>query len=149
MTRGETIGPFRDEWFFLSNFFPCSVSFERVLYETVEHAFQAAKTLDVTLRRTIRNAKSPGAAKRLGRSIAVRDDWDSIKDEVMLTLLRSKFSREDLAAMLRETAPRPLIEVNDWGDTYWGVCDNVGENRLGRLLERVRSEVLNDTSVRG
>lgn len=34
-----------------------------------------------------------------------------------------------------------LIEGNDWGDAFWGVCGGYGQNWLGVLLMLVRSEL--------
>lgn len=34
-----------------------------------------------------------------------------------------------------------LIEGNYWHDTYWGVCEGVGENHLGKLLMEIRNEL--------
>ena len=45
-----------------------------------------------------------------------------------------------MASRLINTGDAILIEGNTWGDTYWGVCDGVGENRLGKLLMEVREE---------
>ena len=140
-TRPVEVGPFRREWFFLSNFYLCVVLFEGEEYPSVEHGFQASKTTDFALRHQIAAAETPGMAKRLGRSVPLRSDWEEVKDEVMLALLRSKFSEPYLSTLLRRTGRRRLVERNDWGDSYWGVCDGVGLNRLGTLLEKVRSEV--------
>ena len=52
---------------FLSNFYPSTVSFEGMLYPTVEHAYQAAKTIDPKIREIIRKANGPGEAKKLGQ----------------------------------------------------------------------------------
>jgi ribA/ribD-fused uncharacterized protein len=134
------VGPFAGAWRFLSNFYPASVEFENVVYPTVEHAFQAAKSADLDMRRRILEAPTPGEAKSLGRGIDPRPDWDLVREEVMLQLLRQKFSDQTLQSHLLDTAEQRIVEINTWGDTYWGVCRGVGENRLGLLLERVRHE---------
>jgi predicted NAD-dependent protein-ADP-ribosyltransferase YbiA (DUF1768 family) len=59
----------------------------------------------------------------------------------MLDLLRLKFQIPCLRDRLLATENRPLLEINEWGDTYWGVVNGVGENRLGILLEQVRTEL--------
>lgn len=135
------IGPFVDEWYFLSNFFVIDVELDGIKYPSVEHAFQAAKTTNQKARATIRDARTPGQAKRLGRQVSLRSDWDVVRDAVMLDLLRKKFAEPRLTERLIATHDQPLIEINDWGDTYWGVCDGVGRNRLGELLQQVRSEL--------
>jgi ribA/ribD-fused uncharacterized protein len=126
------IASFKGEYEFLSNFFDHDDGM------TVEHYFQAAKTDDPRWIARILSAATPGQAKRLGRQCVLRPTWDVEKDAVMLTLLMVKFSDPDLAEKLLATGDAELIEGNDWGDRYWGVCRGVGQNRLGELLMRVR-----------
>ncbi len=108
---------------------------------TVEHHFQAAKTDDPVWAARILNAPTPNAAKKLGRKAPMRPTWDQEKVAVMLALLRVKFLWPDLAAALVATGDATLVEGNWWGDTFWGVCNGVGENHLGRLLMQVREEL--------
>lgn len=126
---------------FLSNFQPCRVVLDNVEYPSVEHAYQAAKTLDLTARAFIASQTSPGRAKRAGRQVPMRDDWERVKLAVMLDLLRQKFAHADLRAQLIATSDDVLVEGNTWGDTFWGMCNGVGLNHLGRLLMQVRAEV--------
>lgn len=126
---------------FLSNFWPAPVIFDGIEYPTVEHAYQAAKTERIDQRVRIEHAQTPGQAKRLGRKVDLRPDWEEIKEAVMLTLLRQKFLKGTrLAQWLDETADHELVEGNTWGDVYWGVCDGVGQNKLGKMLMQIREE---------
>jgi len=128
---------------FLSNFWYVTVSFEGVAYPSVEHAYQAAKTADPASRVPFQSASlSAKDAKAAGREIAMRGDWDEMKLGIMETLLRAKFEHLELRRKLLATAPAELIEGNWWGDRYWGVCQGVGENHLGRLLMKIRDEVV-------
>ncbi|MFG6611363.1 NADAR domain-containing protein [Sulfitobacter sp. 1A12057] len=68
----------------------------------------------------------------------VREDWDDVKAGIMCQLLIQKFSNEKLYKLLLETSDKYLIEGNDWGDTYWGVCGKRGRNVLGRMLMEIR-----------
>lgn len=152
------IAAFSGEYAFLSNFYAAPVTLQGLTFPTVEHAFQAAKTPDLAWARRIREAPTPGAAKRLGQQCPLRQDWDEVKDDVMLALVRLKFiENPPLAQRLLGTGTRMLIEGNTWGDMYWGMVPAsepqgsvdpqsvsrwVGENRLGMLLMRVRAEVL-------
>jgi ribA/ribD-fused uncharacterized protein len=133
-------GPFR----FLDNFYPHRQRWaaEGIWVDTVEHAFQASKSLDPRMRRLIALADSPARAKALGRSCALRPDWDAIKLDVMRDLLVEKFAPgSDLHARLLATAPRPLVEGNTWGDRIWGQDPvGVGSNWLGRLLMEIRGD---------
>lgn len=140
----DTIGPFAGEFRFLSNFAPVDVEYGGVVYPTVEHAYQAAKTVDLASRDRIRRALSPADAKALAQAFALSDEWFVEREFVMLDLLRQKFAESTYRHRLAATYPRPLVEINSWGDTFWGVSDGRGLNRLGELLEVVRAEVLRD-----
>ena len=106
------IDSFVAEFRFLSNFHPSPVHLDGVLYPTVEHAYQAAKTDDLEERKKIRAASTPGLSKRLGRKVTMRSNWDSIKINVMHQLLAEKFRDPELADLLLETIPAQLIEGN-------------------------------------
>ena len=81
-------------------------------------------------------------AKRLGRRVRLRSDWEQVKYDVMLDVVRAKFNQHpDLAQKLLATGDEELVEGNDWGDTYWGVCNGRGKNMLGKILMRVRAEL--------
>lgn len=130
------------EWGFLSNFYPSHVIYEGVCYPTVEHAYQAAKTLDVNERLAIAEQATPGRAKRAGRKVTLRADWEQVKVPIMHALLLSKFEGfPDLARRLQATGDREIVEANDWGDVFWGVSGGYGENMLGKLLMQVRTEL--------
>lgn len=142
MLLDESILGFTGEYSFLSNFHPCNIVFEGKLYPTVEHAYQAAKTLDSTHREKIRLLRYPGLAKKEGRRVIIRDDWEQIKVDVMRRLLIQKFySSSDLAKRLMDTGDMYIEETNTWGDKFWGVCDGQGKNVLGLLLMSIRTEL--------
>lgn len=137
-------GPHR----FLSNFYPAPLEIGGVLYPTVEHAFAAAKTRVPEARAAVIAAATPGEAKRLGRLVPLRPDWEEKKVTIMRGLVRAKFTRHaDLRALLLATRPRGLIEGNTWHDNFWGACSCVrcyshgGLNRLGQILIAVRAEM--------
>lgn len=135
------INEFKGEYRFLSNFYACDIELDGVIYPTVEHAYQAAKTLDPEYRKLFADRKlAPGGAKRMGKQVPLRPDWDSIKLGIMESLVRQKFDTH-LALQLIETGDQQLVESNWWGDTFWGVCEGVGENHLGKILMKVRKEL--------
>ncbi|CAN5536248.1 NADAR family protein [soil metagenome] len=141
-TAPAKIAEFQGEYRFLSNFFPATVEFEGITYPTVEHAYQSAKTLDMAERKRIAALPAPSDAKREGRKLKLRDDWETAKFDVMETCVRYKFTHDaDLRAKLLATGDAILEEGNHWGDRVWGVVDGVGENRLGKILMKVRSEL--------
>lgn len=137
------IRSFTGAYLFLSNFSPAPIQYEEIGYPSVEHAYQAAKTLDPLQRRAIAARPYARQAKRAGRGVTLRPDWDTVKLDVMRTLLAEKFKvGTELAARLRATGDTELVEGNWWGDRFWGVCHGEGENWLGRLLMERRDVLL-------
>ena len=126
---------------FLSNFYPVSIMLEGNVYLSAEHAFQAAKTADPLEQQKIREMLTPGKAKRAGRQVTLRPNWEQNKLRVMEALVRQKFNHPDLRDKLLATGNKILVEGNTWGDTFWGVCRGKGENHLGKILMKVRSEL--------
>ena len=125
------------------------VIFDGEVYPSVEHAYQAAKTLDVIARGLFRHTFStPGEAKRAGRRLELRADWEEIKVSVMESLLRQKFcdARTGLGRQLVDTGDHELVEGNTWGDRFWGV-DGTGRNVLGKLLMQIRDDLTRHPSV--
>jgi ribA/ribD-fused uncharacterized protein len=108
---------------------------------TSEHHFQAAKATNKEDASYVMAAKKPAEAKRRGRSIECRGDWNLVKNDVMLRVLRTKFGKEPYRTMLLATGDAHLEEGNWWGDRYWGTVNRIGENWLGRLLMQVREEL--------
>lgn len=134
-----TIDSFTGEYRFLSNFWQSRITDPG---STVEHWYQAMKTLVPEEQQRIIEAPTPGEAKRLGRTVTLRPDWDDIKLDIMLLLVRQKFYRSQIYThALLATGDEELVEGNTWGDTYWGVCKGVGENHLGKILMQVREEL--------
>jgi len=136
------ITKFDGNYRFLSNFWSATVELDGMFFRNVEAAYQAAKTLDMKLRDGFQ-PMTGSEAKREGKRIPIRPDWDEVKLGVMEHLLRQKFpSRHTrLAQQLLATGNAPLIEGNTWGDTFWGICRGKGSNHLGRLLMQIRDEL--------
>ena len=138
---------FEEKYAFLSNFYPSPFTHDGIEYPTVEHFFQAAKTLDIQERKAIAAAKTPGLAKRMGRSVQLRPDWEKVKAYYMELGLRLKFANKDLAEKLLATGDEELIEGNWWHDNIWGscMCDKCinipGRNMLGILLMDLRKKL--------
>jgi len=137
------IDSFSGKYDFLSNFYPHPVTVAGLTYPTNEHAYQAMKSSSRTVREHIAAAASPGQAKRMGRHLELKTDWNIERLYVMELLVDMKFNDPDLRWRLIETDAHTLIEGNTWGDTFWGVCNGVGENHLGRILERKRKKEIN------
>jgi ribA/ribD-fused uncharacterized protein len=143
----KMIDKFDGEFAFLSNFYESPVSDGFTTFPTVEHYFQAAKAVWVKDYDDIQHAKTPGEAKRIGRKIAIRGDWESIKLDVMETAVRKKFAIPELREKLLATGDAELIEGNWWHDNVWGNCscdkcrEKTGQNWLGKILMGIRDEL--------
>jgi len=151
------VSEFRNDYHFLSNFFPATLIWKDVEFPTSEHAYQWAKTLipeeqDYILYNIqdngngpVKSPTTPGQAKRRGTEVHLRDDWNQIKVEVMREILLAKFTQNwGLRQKLLATEDAFLIEGNTWHDNYWGSCvckpcGNKGSNVLGALLMSVRT----------
>ena len=146
----DEIKTFSDEYRWLSNFWRVDIIYNKIHYPTVEHAYQAQKTTDKLTQIEIANLMTPGEAKRAGKRLALRGGWASEKEQIMLDLLRLKFTKYKLRRELLQTGLCKLIEGNYWHDNFWGVCycrkcgrkhPEEGCNALGRLLMQVRAEI--------
>jgi ribA/ribD-fused uncharacterized protein len=140
----KKIDQFNAEYRWLSNFWLVRISplSDQIVYPSVEHAYQAAKTKDLSKRVLISCLNTPAKAKQYGKTIELPEHWHKERELIMLSCLRCKFSAgSELADKLIQTGNSQLEEGNYWGDTFWGVCNGVGKNKLGKLLMQVRSEI--------
>lgn len=144
------IDKFEGEYAFLSNFYEAPVTYQGITYRTSEAAFQAQKTLDHQERVKFSDPSlTPGQAKRLGRKITLRKDWEAVKIKTMYLIVLAKFEQHpNLSARLLATGDEELIEGNTWGDTTWGVCNGTGANNLGKILMQVRQVLTQETQRR-
>lgn len=126
----------------LSNFYAFEFVVSGKTYATVEHYFQAMKTVDLTEREKLRLTHGPGTVKKMGRRVQLRTDWEAIKLQVMRTALMHKFEiNNPMGECLLGTGDAWLVEGNNWGDRFWGAVDGQGENWLGHLLMARRAEL--------
>lgn len=140
----QLIDWFRDAYGWLSNFHPSTFVFNGKKYPTVEHAFQASKTKEEDLAEMIRTSTSPGAAKRMGKIVPLREDWDDVKFSLMRELIHLKFENPILRTLLIQTGDAKIVEANTWGDKIWGTFKGEGENMLGVILMEEREKVKDD-----
>ena len=133
------INAFRKEYFFLSNFYKCNVTYNGVTFNSSEAAFQAQKC---PARAREFSKLDASDAKAMGRYVTLRRDWESVKDKTMYEIVKAKFTQnETLKERLLATGNSKLVEGNDWNDKYWGVCNGYGKNMLGKILMRIRTEL--------
>jgi ribA/ribD-fused uncharacterized protein len=156
------IDRFAGQYRFLSNFYPVTIVWAGIEYPSTEHAFNAGKTFDESIRRRIAAAATATEAKQLGgppaRGGIVRDlrrDWDTqARYEVMAQVLELKFAHPELRELLLSTGEAILIEGTTWHDTHWGICvcsrhGGRGSNHLGRLLMELRAQLRHHGRLRG
>ena len=140
----DAITSFTKQNSFLSNFYGCDVlAPDGLMYPSVEHAFQAAKTSDIKIKHAFQVCPTAAEVKREGRRIQLVEHWDSNRIGIMYMLVKDKFTRnEELKAKLIATGDAYLEEGNYHGDTFWGTVKGNGQNNLGKILMKVRGEII-------
>lgn len=131
---------FRDNYWFLSNMCEVPITYRGLTYKCVESAFQAQKCPDRSNEFVNLNGFE---AKKLGKQVKLRVNWNWDKLHIMYKLLKIKFSNPEFKEKLLKTGDIELVEDNTWGDTYWGKCKSEGKNALGELLMTIRHELRN------
>lgn len=135
------INEFRGPYYFLSNFYEAPVTWNSITYRNNEAAFQSAKTNNITVRETFATM-NPSTAKREGRRVTLRPDWEEVKYQVMYEICLAKFTQNrELRERLLTTGDEYLEEGNTWGDRIWGTVNGQGNNWLGKILMQVREEI--------
>lgn len=151
------ITSFRGKYWFLSNFHPCDIEYQGIVYPSVEHYYVAMKVKnDQTLngryytaadfKEYLAKIKSPEIVKKIGTMIKVRSDWEEKKIEFMTYGIKEKFKNEELKEQLISTGNDQIIEGNYWHDCFWGQCNcdrckGKGKNNLGKIIMKVRDEL--------
>lgn len=151
MDQGVTpILTFFGEYRFLSNFWMATFSWDGVVWPHAEAAYQAAKTLDLDRRQEFVRM-GPVEAKRAGKLVELRNDWDEVKVVIMHEIVFAKFDQNPhLKELLLQTGNRRLEEGNTWNDRVWGICppgSNKGLNHLGQILMLVRAQLRGDIEL--
>lgn len=143
------INSFRGDYFFMSNFYESKnqIQFDEYTYENAEAAFQAQKSKSCVYKHLMQ-FQSAKNAKKEGRKVLLRTDWEEIKDDLMYQIIKAKFEQNpDLKSKLLATGDKFIEEQNTWHDNYWGVCkcikcqNKIGHNHLGKILMKVRDEL--------
>lgn len=131
---------FRGKFYFLSNFYPCTIVIDRLRYESAEAAFQGQKSVQHA--HLFAGDITPLEAKRLGRRVPIDvREWNARRLEVMKRVVWAKFAQNPKLRKLLIAVTEPIVEDNTWGDTYWGKCQGVGSNHLGQILQEVRDSL--------
>ena len=145
------IGFFMREFYVFDNFSAFKIKHEGITYQTVEHAYQAAK-FSRSCPKTyalIREAPSAYDAQRLAREHADKCDkkFNEIKVQLMEKLLRAKLEQHPhVREKLLRTKNYPIVEDSP-KDSFWGIGPNRdGQNMMGRLWMKLRTELQNDNA---
>lgn len=137
---------FCDKYSFLSNMYSCKVHYDGEVFPCVETAFQYAKCANENDHELFINDRGYWCggytARKIGRSVKLRSDWNTYRLDVMYELLEDKFyHNEGLRKALCETGTIYISEDNTWGDKFWGVCNGEGYNMLGKMLMEIRQNI--------
>lgn len=132
---------FRGRYYFLSNFYPCSIEIDGVRYESAEAAFQGQKSRQHA--HMFAGHITTLEAKRLGRRIPINiREWNARRLDAMRRVVRAKFEQNPGLQEMLLAVTEPIVEDNTWGDTYWGRCRGTGSNHLGQILEETRDALM-------
>ena len=127
---------------YMSNFYKSNFFLYDKTWVTVEHAFQAQKTVDPVQYEEIHSAKTARLARDLGQKVTLIPNWEDVKVQVMYECVLQKFSQnQKIKELLLSTGSEELVEDSpvDW---CWGCgADGKGKNELGKILVRVREEL--------
>ena len=135
------INRFKGKYYFLSNFYTAPITYKGITYLNNEAAFQSMKTEYREDRKKF-SKLSARDAKKLGREIPLRRGWENVKEIYMYEINLAKYTQhENLKEKLLATDQCYLEEGNYWGDREWGTVDGVGNNKLGKILMRIRHEL--------
>ena len=135
------INRFRGEYYFLSNFYESPILYDGIQYQNAEAAFQAQKCA-IKADRHAFSGLNATEAKKLGRQVSLRSDWESVKVNIMRDVVRTKFLKNpELSQKILATSEEYLEEGNTWGDRVWGTVNGSGANLLGKILMEVREEL--------
>ena len=131
--------------------FPACVFFEGELYQTAAHAYNAARTSDLQVRRRIQKAPTLQEMYNVARTIEDEEGWAQRRMKVMEKILRDKFRRSrNLRERLAATQNREVINIvteKSEEALFWGVNGKQGQNWLGKLIEAVRQSIHDETEM--
>ena len=138
----QTIDHFHGAYAFLSNFYPSRIYYRGYWYANNEAAFQAQKTISPKEQLQFTKLRNPKDAKKLGREVQLRSDWESVKLMYMYEICMCKFMQNPtLYKALLATGNCHLVEGNNWGDYFWGSVNGHGENHLCKILMDIRAKL--------
>lgn len=151
----DTISDFKGDHAFLLPSFECPVflSGDTESYPSYEHALQASRFSLLEERCLIRETPLIRDVKKMtSRFDSNRGEkWKQECMNIAEQLLRDKFIRsKEMTSKLKATGKKSLVYANTYGELYWGTSvedRHKGQNRLGKLLEKIRSDIVKGEDI--
>ena len=140
------INKFDNEYIVLSNYYPQNITYKGITYNCAMNAYYGQLISDNLQKKAIANATPSRALSMVINSISKIDYSQEEQDNIMYEILKVKFSDSKLKNLLLQTNQEPLNNNINWEDTYWGICNDEGDNKLGKLLMKLRDELSDNTS---
>ncbi|KAF8821885.1 FHA domain-containing protein [Cardiosporidium cionae] len=144
--RFTRLDSFTGAYHWLSLEYPCPVYFRDHIYPSALHAVLIAQYphVDFEEMALLTTHKELQNFVREKEELA---EWPKIRLKIMENIMRDKFRRnEALREKLRDTGQRELI-WNNKEDAFFGQIDFRGQNNLGRILQAIRNNILDDTEL--
>lgn len=110
---------FRGRYYFLSNFYPCTIVIDGFEYQSAEAAFQGQKSVQHA--HLFTGDITPIEAKRLGRRVPIDvREWNARRLEVMKRVVWAKFAQNPKLRKLLIAVTSPLLKTTP-GVTLIGI----------------------------
>ena len=147
-TSGKIIGFYEREFYCFSNFSSFAVEWKGKIWQTSEHAYQAAHFFKTApeLSQKIYKAKSAHEAYKIAKANTDKfpKNWEQIKIAVMEDIVRHKLKQHPyIKHKLKQTGQKLIVEDSP-KDSFWGWGpDRKGRNELGKIWMKLREELMN------
>jgi len=140
----DSILGFFGSYRFLSNFQPCTIVMDGLVFSSSEAVYMSRKTEKPEIKKEF-TLLTPSQARKHGQEIELSDPvaWEFDRVIAMYDACWAKFTQNDeLRHALINTGTKRLEETNDWGDKFWG-ADQFGNGRsmLGKVLMSIRGKL--------
>ena len=142
---------FRNEFYFLSNMYPCKIVLKlnekEYTFSCAESAFQALKDIDkadVFAKLNGFEAKKLGKRQNLIKHWHSVENWNANRVRVMRYVVIAKFEQNPLLMDKLKNIKEPIVEDNNWNDRFWGKSNGIGENWLGKILTGLKTEITDE-----
>lgn len=141
---------FKNEYAFLDNCYPVSITYKGLTYTCVQSAFEASKETSKVAR--ILYTTMDGYTAMYYPTNRIYSNWEHKQDDIMYELLIIKFNNEELKQKLINTKDSCIEYINSWHENYWGICDCENcsiknYNKLGIMLMKIRENLQNEKKV--